>query len=180
MKLLFDVFPVILFFVAFKMFDIYVATAVAIGATFVQIGWLWLRGKKIDKMLWVSLVVITVFGGATLALADETFIKWKPTVLYWLFAAVLAVAALGFRKNLVRVMMQHQVTLPDEIWSRLLVSWIAFFGIMGALNIWVAYNFSTDAWVNFKLFGGIGLMIAFVLLQALMLARHVQDKNERA
>lgn len=180
MKMLFDVFPVILFFVAFKMYDIYVATAVAIGATFGQIGYLWFRGRKVDNMLWVSLAVITVFGGATLAFANETFIKWKPTVLYWLFAAVLGVAAVGFKKNLVRSMMQHQVTLPDEIWTRLLASWVGFFAVMGVLNIYVAYNFSTDAWVNFKLFGGIGLMLVFVLLQALMLAKHVQDKNERA
>jgi intracellular septation protein len=177
MKFLFDVFPVILFFIAFKVYDIYVATAVAIGATFGQIGWLALRGRKIDNMLWVSLAVITVFGGATLALADETFIKWKPTVLYWLFAAVLAAASLGFRKNLVRAMMEKQVTLPDEVWARLLTSWIVFFAVMGVLNIWVAYTFSTDAWVNFKLFGGIGLMIVFVLLQALFLAKHVQQKE---
>jgi intracellular septation protein len=180
MKLLFDVFPVILFFVAFKMFDIYVATAVAIGATFGQIGWLWLRGKKIDKMLWVSLGVITVFGGATLLLKDDTFIKWKPTVLYWLFGVALVVASLGFRKNLVRAMMEQQVALPDEVWTRLLASWIAFFALMGARNLYVAFNYSLETWVNFKLFGGIGLMIAFVLLQGLMLARHVQDKNERA
>ena len=178
MKFLFDLFPIILFFIAFKVYDIYVATAVAIGATFAQIGWLWLRGRKIDKMLWVSLVIITVVGGATLAFADEMFIKWKPTVLYWLFGAVLTVAGLGFKKNFVRSMMEHQVTLPDEIWTRLLMSWIAFFGIMGGLNLYVAYSFSTDTWVNFKLFGGIGLMLAFVLLQALMLAKHVQDKNE--
>jgi intracellular septation protein len=178
MKMLFDVFPVILFFVAFKLFDIYIATAVAIGATFAQIGWLWLRRRKVDNMLWVSLAVITVFGGATLLLKDDTFIKWKPTVLYWLFGGVLAVAALGFRKNLVRSMMEHQVSLPEEIWGRLLVSWIVFFAVMGVLNLYVAYNFSLDAWVNFKMFGGIGLMLAFVLLQAVMLAKHVQDKNE--
>ena len=178
MKMLFDVFPVILFFVAFKLSDIYIATAVAIGATFVQIGWLWLRHRKVDKMLWVSLAVITVFGGATLLFKDDTFIKWKPTVLYWLFGGVLAVAAVGFRKNLVRSMMEHQVSLPEEIWGRLLTSWIAFFAVMGVLNLYVAYNFSLDAWVNFKMFGGIGLMLAFVLLQAVMLAKHVQDKNE--
>jgi intracellular septation protein len=180
MKLLFDVFPVILFFVAFKVYGIYVATAVAIAATFGQIGWLWLRGHKIDKMLWVSLGVITVFGGATLLLADETFIKWKPTVLYWLFAAALVIASLVFRKNLVRAMMEKQVSLPDEIWTRLLASWIAFFAVMGALNLYVAYSFSTDAWVNFKLFGGIGLMLVFVLAQGVLLSKHVQDKNERA
>jgi len=177
MKFLFDIFPVILFFVAFKFSDIYVATAVAIGATFVQIGWVWLRHRKVEKMLWVSLGVIVVFGGATLLLRDETFIKWKPTVLYWLFGASLAVAALAFNKNLIRAMMEKQVTLPDVVWSRLQASWIAFFAAMGALNLFVAYNFSTDAWVNFKLFGGLGLMLIFVVLQALMLGKYVQDKQ---
>lgn len=180
MKMLFDIFPVVLFFIAFKFYDIYVATAVAMGATFAQIGWLWMRGRKVDNMLWVSLVVITIFGGATLVLANETFIKWKPTVLYWLFGSVLAVSAVGFKKNLVRSMMQHQVSLSDEIWVRLLQSWIAFFAVMGALNLYVAFNYSTDTWVNFKLFGGLGLMLVFVLLQAVMLSKHVQDKNERA
>jgi intracellular septation protein len=177
MKFLFDIFPVLLFFVAFKFYDIYVATAVAIGATFVQIGWVWLRHRKVEKMLWVSLGVIVVFGGATLLLRDETFIKWKPTVLYWLFGASLAVATLAFKKNLIRAMMEKQVTLPDMVWSRLQASWIVFFAVMGALNLFVAYNFSTDAWVNFKLFGGLGLMLVFVVLQALMLGRYVQDKQ---
>ena len=177
MKFLFDIFPVVLFFVAFKVYDIYVATAVAIAATLLQVGWTWLRHRKVDKMLWVGLAVIVVFGGATLLLQNEMFIKWKPTVLYWLFAAVLAVAVLAFRKNLIRAMMEAQVTLPEAVWGRLLASWIAFFAVMGALNLLVAYNFSTDAWVNFKLFGGIGLMLVFILLQALVLARHVEDKR---
>jgi len=177
MKFLFDIFPVVLFFIAFKVYGIYVATAVAMGATFLQIGWVWLRHRKVDNMLWISFAVIVVFGGATLLLQDETFIKWKPTVLYWLFAAVLAVAALGFRKNLIRAMMEAQVALPEAVWGKLLASWIAFFAMMGALNLIVAFNFSTDAWVNFKLFGGIGLMLVFIVLQGLMLARHVEDKK---
>jgi len=177
MKFLFDIFPVVLFFIAFKFYDIYVATAVAMGATFVQIGWVWLRHRKVDNMLWVSLVLIVVFGGATLILQDETFIKWKPTVLYWLFATVLAAAALGFKKNLIRAMMEAQVTLPEAVWGRLLASWIVFFALMGVLNITVAYNFSTDTWVNFKLFGGIGLMLVFIALQGLMLARHIDDRK---
>jgi intracellular septation protein len=127
--------------------------------------------------MWVSLAVIVVFGGATLLLQDETFIKWKPTVLYWLFAAALAVAMLAFRKNLIRAMMEGQVTLPDSVWGRLLASWIAFFALMGALNLVVAYSFSTDAWVNFKLFGGMGLMLAFIVLQALMLARYIEKAD---
>jgi len=177
MKFLFDIFPVVLFFIAFKLYDIYVATAVAIAATFVQIAWTWLRRRKVENMLWVSLAVIVVFGGATLLLQDETFIKWKPTVLYWLFGAALAVAALGFRKNLIRAMMEAQLTLPESVWGKLLASWIAFLALMGALNLVVAYNFSTDAWVNFKLFGGIGLMIAFVVLQALMLSRYIEERK---
>jgi len=177
MKFLFDIFPVVLFFIAFKIYDIYVATAVAIAATFLQIGWTWVRHRKVDNLLWVSLAVIVVFGGATLLLQDETFIKWKPTVLYWLFAAVLAVAGLAFRKNLIRAMMEAQVTLPEAVWGKLLASWIAFFALMGALNLAVAYNFSTDAWVNFKLFGGIGLMLAFIVLQALMLSRYIEDRK---
>ena len=175
-KFLFDVFPVLLFFVAFKVYDIYVATAVAIAATFVQIGWVWLRHRKVDTMLWISLAVIVVFGGATLLLQDETFIKWKPTVLYWLFGVALAVAAAIFKKNLIRALMEKQVTLPDVVWGKLLASWIGFFVTMGALNLFVAYNFSTDAWVNFKLFGGMGLMLVFVVLQALMLGKYIEDK----
>ena len=178
MKFLFDIFPVVLFFVAFKVFDIYVATAVAMAATAVQIGWVWIRHRKVDNMLWVSLAVIVVFGGATLLLQDETFIKWKPTVLYWLFGAVLGVTEVVFGKNLIRSMMGHQVTLPDPVWYRLNLSWIGFFVGMGALNLYVAYNFSTDAWVNFKLFGGMGLMLVFVVLQALFLARHIEEKVE--
>jgi intracellular septation protein len=177
MKFLFDTFPVILFFAAFKLYDIYVATAVAMAATFVQIGWVWLRHGKVDNMLWASMGVILVFGSATLLLQDETFIKWKPTVLYWLFAATLAVAGTVFKKNLIRAMLERQVAMPDLVWNKLLASWIGFFGGMGALNLLVAYNFSTDAWVNFKLFGGIGLMLVFVALQALLLARYIEDKK---
>jgi intracellular septation protein len=177
MKFLFDLFPVVLFFVAFKLADIYVATAVAIAATFVQVGWLRLRGKRVDPMLWASLGIIAVFGGATLALQDETFIKWKPTVLYWLFGAVLAGAALVFRRNLVRLMLSEQVRLPEPVWSRLNWSWIGFFAFMGALNLYVAYNYSTDLWVNFKLFGGMGLMVLFVVIQAAFLARYVEEEK---
>jgi len=176
MKFLFDLFPDLLFFVAFKLYDIYVATAVAIAATFVQVGWLKLRGRKVEPMLWASLGIIAVFGGATLALQDETFIKWKPTVLYWLFAAVLAGGELLAGRNLLRALLGAQLELPDAAWRRLNLSWIGFFAFMGVANLAVAYNFSTDAWVNFKLFGGIGLMLLFVLAQGLFLAKYVQEK----
>jgi intracellular septation protein len=177
MKFLFDLFPVILFFVAFKIWDIYVATAVAIGGTFLQVGWLKLRRQRVPGMLWSSLVLIAVFGGATLALQDETFIKWKPTVLYWLFGAVLAVAATLFRRNLIRMMLSEQMQLPEPVWERVNWSWVGFFVFMGAANLYVAYNFSTDAWVNFKLFGGMGLMIAFVVVQSLFLSKYLEEEK---
>ena len=179
MKFLFDLFPIILFFVAFKFAGIYVATATAIAATFAQIAWLKLWRRKVDTMMWVSLAIIVVFGGATLALQDETFIKWKPTVLYWLFGATLAGAQLLWRRNLIRAMLGEQVTLPESAWSQLNWSWIGFFAFMGAANLYVAFNYSTDTWVNFKLFGGMGLMLVFVVLQAVFLARHVQEKEQQ-
>ena len=177
MKFLFDLFPVILFFAAFKMAGIYVATAVAIGATFLQIGLLAAMRRKIDTMLWVSLGIIVVFGGATLVLRDETFIKWKPTVLYWAFGAALAFSDLLLRRNLIRSMLGEQVQLPDAVWRRLNWSWAVFFGIMGAANLFVAFNFTTDQWVNFKLFGATGLMLAFVVGQALYMSRHMQEEK---
>ena len=177
MKFLFDLLPVVLFFAAFKLWDIYVATAVAIAATFVQVGWLKLAKRRVEPMLWASLGIIAVFGGATLLLQDETFIKWKPTVLYWLLGAVLAGAALLFRRNLIRSMLSEQMQLPETVWSRLNWSWIGFFAFMGGANLYVAYNYSTDLWVNFKLFGGMGLMLAFVVAQALFLAKYVEEKQ---
>jgi intracellular septation protein len=177
MKFLFDLFPVILFFVAYKFADIYVATGVAIGATFIQIGWVHFRHGKVDKMLWVSLGLITVFGGMTLLLRDPTFIKWKPTVLYWLFAVVLLGSVLLMKKNLIRAMMEKQVALPDRVWSKLNLAWAGFFAFMGVLNLYVAYNFSESDWVNFKLFGGMGLMLAFIVAQGLMLSKYVEEKE---
>jgi intracellular septation protein len=177
MKFLFDLFPVILFFIAFKLKGIYVATAAAIAATFMQIGWLWLRKRRIDGMLWASLVIIVVFGGATLLLQNETFIKWKPTVLYWTFGVVLVAAERLFGKNLIRAMLVGQFELPARVWAKLNLSWAAFFAFMGVANLYVAFNFSTDMWVDFKLFGGTGLMLLFILAQALLLARHIEDDS---
>ena len=177
MKFLFDIFPVVLFFAAYKLADIFVATAVAIAATFVQIGWVWFRTRKIEPMLWVSLAIIVVFGGATLLLQDETFIKWKPTVLYWLFGVALLVADSVFGKNLIRAMMGKQIELPQRVWTRLNQSWVGFFVVMGVINLYVAYNYATDTWVDFKLFGATGLMLLFIFAQAAMLAKYVEDKG---
>jgi intracellular septation protein len=176
-KLLFDLFPIILFFAAYKLADIYVATGTAIVATILQIGWLKARGRTVETMQWASLAIIVVFGGATLLLHDEMFIKWKPTVLYAAFAAGL----LGYRAisggNAIRLMMGKQLTLPDPIWERLNVAWSGFFAVMAVLNLFVAYGFSTDVWVNFKLFGTLGLTFAFVIAQALYIGRFVEDEK---
>ncbi|HEX6267193.1 MAG TPA: septation protein A [Burkholderiales bacterium] len=176
MKFLFELFPVALFFVAILLWDIFVATAVAIGATFVQVGWLALRRKKIPPMLWASLGIIVVFGGLTLYLRDKTFILWKPTVLYWLFGAVLAGAAAA-RRNLIRSLLSEQMSLPEPVWTRLNWSWVGFFAVMGVLNLYVAYNFSEKIWASFKLFGGMGLMLLFVVAQSAYLAKYVEDKR---
>lgn len=177
MKLLFDLFPVILFFIAFQLQGIYVATAVAIAATITQIGWVWWRRGAVDTPLWVSLAVIVIFGGATLLLHDETFIKWKPTVLYWLFALALAGAQFFLGKNLIRAMLGEQMALPEPVWARLNLSWMAFFAAMGAANLVVAYTLSTEAWVNFKVFGTLGLLLLFVLAQGIVLAKYLQEEE---
>lgn len=178
MKFLFDLFPIILFFAAFKAFDIYVATGVVIAATVAQITWVWHRHGKVDTMLWISLGLVAVFGGATLILRDETFIKWKPTVLYWLFAITLYVSAQFFRKNLIRTMLEKQVELPETVWSRLNFAWMGFFAVMGGVNLWVAFNFSTDTWVSFKLFGFMGLMLVFIIAQGMVLSKYMPDEDK--
>lgn len=204
MKLLFDLFPVILFFVVFRLAGanpeaaqafashylsalvsggevtlaqapILLATAVAILATFGQIGWLLLRRHPVDNMLWVSLVIIVLFGGATIYFHDEHFIKLKPTVLYWCFALVLLASPLILKKNLMKAMMGKQLSLPENIWSRLNLAWGLFFTLMGALNLYIAFSFPLDFWVNFKLFGFLGLMIVFVVLQSIYLSRHMKE-----
>lgn len=201
LKILFDLFPIILFFVAYQYGashpadasawlaalgitldsgakpGVYLATVVAIAATFMQIAWAWIKYRKIDTMLWVSLALIVVFGGATLLLHDETFIKWKPTVLYWLFALSLGLAPMLFERNLIRLMMEKNVTLPDPVWTRLNLAWAAFFTLMGVANLWVAMNYSTDAWVNFKMFGSVGLMLAFIIGQTVYLSRHIKEEE---
>lgn len=175
MKIFLDFFPIVLFFLAFKAFDIYVATAIAIGATVAQIAWLRYKVGHVEPMQWVSLGVIVLFGGATLIAHDENFIKWKPTVLYWLMGGALLVGQYVFKRNLLRSLMKAQMSLPDNAWSFMLHSWAAFFSVMGAVNLWVAFHFDTETWVNFKLFGGIGLMVVFVLLQAAYLSRFMKE-----
>jgi intracellular septation protein len=175
MKFLLDFFPIALFFLAFKLFDIYTATAVAIAATLGQIAWLRFKTGRVEPMQWLSLGVIVVFGGATLLAHDETFIKWKPTVLYACMALALWGGWFLVKRNFIRHLLQAQLQLPDAVWQHLMHAWATFFCVMAVLNLWVAYHFDTETWVNFKLFGGMGLMIVFVMGQALYLSRHMQD-----
>lgn len=179
-KIIFDFLPLILFFVALKLGDIYLATKVAIAATVVQILWLKFRQQKIESSHWLNLVVIVVFGGLTIYLQDERFIKWKPTILYWAFAVIIAGALLVFKSNLIKRLMGQQVTLPDQVWSKLAYSWAGFFVLMGVINLFVAFSgyFTTDQWASFKVFGLTILLIIFVIGQSLVLAKYMQeDKN---
>lgn len=178
MKLLFDFFPIVLFFGAFKLFGIFVATATAIAATVLQIAWTKWRHGKVDTMLWVSFAIIAVFGGATLLLHDETFIKWKPTVLYWVFSLTLLISNLVLGKNLMRALLHEKIALPAKVWDHVNLAWGLFFAALGVLNLYVAFNYTTDTWVNFKLFGTTGLMLLFVLLQSLALSKYVEQDKE--
>lgn len=202
MKLLFDLFPVILFFAFFKYGNaqpesaaallasfgiilndgakpgIFLATLIAIAATIVQIAWVKYRHGKVDTMLWVSLVIISVFGGATLLLQDENFIKWKPTVLYWLFATILLASNLLFKKNLMRALLHEKIALPMHVWNRFNLSWGLFFAVLGFINLYVAFNFSTDDWVTFKLFGFSGLMLVFIIGLGIWLSKYTDEKKE--
>jgi len=177
MKFLADFFPILLFFVAYQLYDIYVATAVAIAGSCIQVGYYWFRNHRVEKMHLVTLALLILFGGLTLILRDPLFIKWKPTVVNWLFAAVFLGSHFIGEKTIVERMMSHAVTLPMEIWVRLNVAWSLFFVASGALNLYVAFNYAEATWVNFKLFGLLGLTMVFVILQALYLARHIQEQD---
>lgn len=205
MKILLDFLPILLFFGTFKFAErdaqaaadfatehfgflvnggvvgptegpVLLATLVVIVATLAQIGFLVARGRKVDLMLWVSLVLVVVLGALTVWLHSDTFIKWKPTLLYWAMGSALALGQLVFGRNLLRLLMGEQLRLPDPVWLRLNVAWIAFFAAMGTLNLWIAYRFSTDTWVNFKLFGTLGLMLVFTIAQGLYLSRWLDDE----
>ncbi len=203
MKILFDFLPIALFFGMFKYAEghqdwaattatdwlgfmvsggvvgpaeapVLLATVVVIIATLLQILWLKARGRKVDTMLWISLVLVTALGSATIYFHSESFIKWKPTVLYWVMGASLLVGQLVFRKNGIKSLMGAQMSLPDAVWRKVNFSWVAFFAAMGFINLWVAFNFTTGTWVNFKLFGSMGLMLVFILAQAFFLNKHIK------
>lgn len=202
MKLLLDFLPIVLFFLTFNQAEkrpdeaaalasdwfgflvsggvvgakeapVLLATVVVIVATLAQVIYLKLRGQKIDTMLWVSLGLVTVLGGATIYFHSEAFIKWKPSVLYWVMALALALSPLLAGKNLVKALMGAQIELPEPVWTRLNVAWVLFFAAMGAINLWVAYSFDTATWVQYKLFGGMGLMFLFMLGQGFYIHKHL-------
>lgn len=213
MKFLADLFPIILFFVGYKLWGIYVATAIAIAAALIQVGYHWFTKHRVENMQWVTLGLLVVFGGLTIALRDPLFVMWKPSVLNWLFAAAFFFSRYFGEKSLVERMMGHAVSVPKVIWSRLNTIWVLFFLLMGALNLFVAsYFFTAEAalkaasglkeidlgqcanlftgevlelcrtaqayeenWVNFKLFGLMGLTLIFVIAQAIYLARHMKE-----
>ncbi|MGE5665878.1 MAG: septation protein A [Betaproteobacteria bacterium] len=201
MKFLFDLLPVILFFASFKFAQgspdaaaawanhwlgggitteqapVLIATAVTVLASLLQVAWLLMRGRKVDTMLWISLGVILVFGGLTLWLHDETFIKWKPTILYWLFAATLT-GGWAAGRNFIRSLLGAQMVLPDFAWARLLAAWIGFFAFMGAANLFVAYSYPTETWVSFKLFGLTALLVVFALGMGVYAARHMKEEEQ--
>lgn len=209
MKLLLDFLPILLFFATFKYAEsqkeqaasfasehfgfivsggivgsaeapVLLATIVVIVATLLQIGWMLSRGKKVDTMLWVSLGLVVVLGGATIWFHSETFIKWKPSLLYWAMGLAFWGSQALFGKNLLRKLMGEQLDLPVRVWQRLNFAWIAFFALMGMLNLYVAYSFTTSTWVNFKLFGGMGLMLLFTLAQGLYISRHLPPETTQA
>lgn len=203
MKLLLDFLPIILFFASFNLAEknadqaasmatnwfgfmvsggivgpkeapVLLATVVVIVATLAQVAYLKLRRQKVDAMLWVSLVLVTVLGGATIYFHSDTFIKWKPTGLYWVMSLTFLLSPVLAGKNLLKVFLGEQMQLPEPVWRNLNLAWAAFFAIMGVLNLWVAFTFSTAVWVNFKLFGGMGLMLLFTLAQGVYLNKHLQ------
>lgn len=209
MKLLLDFLPILLFFGAFKYAEghkdwaaafatehfgfmvsggqvgaseapVLLATVVVVIATLAQVLWLKARRQKVDLMLWISLALVTVLGGLTVWLHSETFIKWKPTGLYWAMGLSFLISQFVLGRNLLKLMLGEQLQLPEPVWARLSLAWVAFFAAMGVLNLWVAYSFSTDTWVNFKLFGGIGLMLLFTLAQGLYISRHLPEEEPDA
>lgn len=178
MKFLFDFFPILLFFAAYHLEGIYVATAVAMIASMVQIAAGWLLWRKLERMHWISALLIMLFGGMTLILQNPLFIMWKPTIVNWLFALVFLGSAFVGEKPLVQRMMEHVIQVPRTIWHRVNLAWVGFFLFSGAANIWVAYQFPEAVWVNFKLFGLMGMTFVFMILQGLYLGLYAERPAE--
>ncbi len=178
MRVLVDWIPIIVFFLAFKFTDIYIATGSAILTTILMMGLMKFSGRKIEKIQWISLSLIVIFGGATIILQDEQFIKLKPSLLYAVFCLGLLIPQF-FGRVLIKSLMEKHLTLPEMVWLKLNTVWAIFFGFLSILNYWVANNFSTDFWVEFKLFGMLGLTVVFTLFQAIWLSKYKELENEK-
>ena len=177
MKLLFDFLPILLFFVAYKLADIYVATGVLIGVTLAQVGWIWLRQRRVEKLPLFTAGLVLILGSLTLILHDPVFVKWKPTVVNWLFALAFIGSRFIGRQTLLERMLGGQMELPARIWINLTFMWAIFFFVMGVVNLYVAFTFDENTWVNFKLFGMLGLTLVFVLAQAAYMSRHLKTDD---
>ncbi len=175
MKFLFDLFPIALFFIAYKMGDIYLATITAIVASIVQVVWSRYKTGQFEKLPLITLGTIVILGGATLFFRNELFIKWKPTALYWILALALVISQFIGNKPLMQRLLEQNVALPIKIWHQLNLSWALFFAAMGIANLYVVYHFDTDTWVNFKLFGTLGLTLVFIVLQGFYMAKHFKQ-----
>lgn len=181
MQLLFDFFPIITFFAVFKFYGMYAATAAIIAAMAVQIAFQWLRERKVSKMLLVSGISVAILGGATLYLRNPMFIQWKPTVVYWVFASVLIGSRYIGQKTMIERMMGHALELPATMWRQLNLIWFATFLVLGAANLYVAYNYDQNTWVNFKLFGTLGLILVTGIAQAIWIATQTSsDRQEES
>lgn len=176
MKFLFDYFPIICFFIAYKFSNIYTATAVTIAASLLQLGIYWLVHRRFETLHTLTFVFIVLLGGSTLLFHKDIFIKWKPSVIYWIFAFALLFTQFFSRKTLLERMLSDKIALKTKIWKHLNLSWAIFFIFLGFLNLYVVYHFDTNAWVNFKLFGTLGITVVFMLLQALYMARHMRQQ----
>jgi len=178
MKFLVDFFPILLFFVTFKLYDIFLATVVAILATVAQVGFVWATKRKLEPTHLITLVLIVVFGGATLYFKDELFIKWKPTVVNWLFGIGFLLSQVIGSRTFIERMLGGNIELPYRVWRRLNLMWASFFIGMGFINLFVVYTFDTETWVNFKLFGLLGLTLLFVVFQSIYLSRYMTEPNK--
>jgi len=175
MGFLFDFFPVLLFFIAY---GFWIATGILMAASCIQVLAYWLKHRKFNKMHLISLILILILGGITLGFHDEEFLKMKPTVIYWLFAVILLGSQFIGKQVIIQRMMGSKISLPIAVWQKLNISWIIFFTLMGIANLYVVYHFSTNTWVNFKLFGTMGLTLVFVIIQAIYMARHVHEPQQ--
>ncbi len=178
MKLLFDFFPIVLFFLSYKFYGIYVATIIIIISSVLQTGVFWLKHRRIEFTHGITLASVLVLGAATIFFHNEMFIKWKPTAIYWVFALLFWGSQIIGKKSLLERLMGGKITLPKNVWHHLNLSWAIFFICMGGVNIYVAYHFNTDVWVNFKLFGTLGGTIVFVILQSLYMGKYLKGQEE--